>query len=137
VAKNKSGASIFEGRGASIERELRSIIESALTSMAESNLPPKDLAENLVTAIFESFGGLVVYIPMGYKSAIIRRNQTIFTDWQNGMPTNELAQKYKLVISTIYDVISKSKKMIYEKDQKSGSKDDLGAVNADQTKRNK
>ena len=118
-------------RGDGIERELQSIIESALAAMKECNLPPKKISENLVTAIFESFGGITVYIPMGHKWAKIRRNQELLTDWQNGMSINGLAQKYKLVTSSVYSLISELKSVTTERQQNQDSKDDVQAEKAD------
>lgn len=79
------------------------------------------LPEELLTEIQRYVDGVCLYIPRkeqskrswgaltATKSELEARNQRIFKDYESGVPTRELAEKYYLSVKSIQRIIHKKR----------------------------
>lgn len=86
---------------------LFSSIEEALTEAQKQDSSPAFLASEVVTGLSKVFGGRVLYIPIGYRYEREQRNREIYALLEGGMSVRDLAKKYRLSFTTIYEIIAK------------------------------
>lgn len=64
-----------------------------------------DLAFALSEDVREKFGGCLVYFPKGHHYQRVKRNEALLRAF-NGRNHNELARRFNLTLSCVYDILS-------------------------------
>lgn len=60
----------------------------------------------IVTRFKAEYGGQMVYVPKGHKTALADRNAAILAAWRRGERPDLIAERYGLSVATVYSIVS-------------------------------
>lgn len=80
-------------------------VHKAVSTATKEKLKGEALSARIIELIYEDIGGLVIYVPRGFREHTTARNQLIVEQY-NGQNVKELAQIFGLSMQRIYKILS-------------------------------